>query len=664
MSELGPGPRSPLSTIAKVALASLGVLIRGERSPEFAPLLELGKLVGEPARAELLDAVARLSMSPARDDVRLIRLAKALELSRIELLAVALGLIVERDVAVGRALSALQHPVGGSRPTLGLLGRTLEWAVEPGTEPLDVLVSGSAVTTGLITLTPEENPMPERALSVPAHLAAALLGLPASAAGAVVGGGDGMPRLSPTLLEQARRHGHALTSRPDAALAIRSGSQAERRAVATAVCESLGKRPLFLSRIQVPGITPWLALDNLLPVFECELGPSERFEVPALPQYRGPRIVTAGPDGGITGRDGAPFAWHVPVPAAAERRALWAAELGDHEVAAELGDAHRHGCGRISELARLAKQRAAMDEREHVTADDVVEAAWSSDASGLEALAEPMRAWVPRESLVLGVRTQEQLDLLLLRCRRREGLVDGLGICATTRYRPGVRALFVGPSGSGKTLAVGWLASRLHMPLYRVDVASVVSKYIGETEKNLAQLLARAEEAEVALLFDEADSLFGKRTDVKHSNDRFANAQTNYLLQRIESYDGIALLTSNNRSRFDSAFTRRLDFIIDFPTPDAEQRRALWQVHLGEHHDIDTGQLNRLAVSLDLVGGHIRNAVLSAAVVAGAEGRRIGWNDVMRGVEAEMRKLGKQVPAGLDDGNGRARLRPVRNDRR
>ena len=114
-----------------------------------------------------------------------------------------------------------------------------------------------------------------------------------------------------------------------------------------------------------------------------------------------------------------------------------------------------------------------------------------------------------------------------------------------------MRALFTGPSGTGKTLAAGWIATRLGLPLYRVDLASVTSKYIGETEKNLSQLLARAEQAEVILLFDEADSIFGKRTDITDSNDRFANAQTNYLLQRIENYDGIVLLTSNSQARFD-----------------------------------------------------------------------------------------------------------------
>src|SRR5262249_23617527 len=203
-----------------------------------------------------------------------------------------------------------------------------------------------------------------------------------------------------------------------------------------------------------------------------------------------------------------------------------------------------------------------------------------------------------------------------LRCRCRDGLAQGLGASASARYHPGVRALFVGPSGTGKTLAAGWLATRLGLPLYRVDLASVTSKYIGETEKNLSQLLARAEQAEVMLLFDEADSLFGKRTDITDSNDRFANAQTNYLLQRIENYDGIVLLTSNSQARFDDAFTRRLDFIIDFPTPGPEERRNLWRSHLGPDIALTSSDLNRLAVLVDLNGGQTRNAVLAAAVRA------------------------------------------------
>ena len=154
-----------------------------------------------------------------------------------------------------------------------------------------------------------------------------------------------------------------------------------------------------------------------------------------------------------------------------------------------------------------------------------------------------------------------------------------------------------------------------------MDLASVTSKYIGETEKNLAELFGRAEHAEVVLLFDEADSLFGKRTDVKDSNDRFANQQTNYLLQRIESFEGITLLTSNSRARFDSAFTRRLDAIIEFLAPGPVERRALWLAHLGAANTLDAVALNRLAANCDLAGGHIRNVVLGAAALAGAGAR-------------------------------------------
>ena len=241
---------------------------------------------------------------------------------------------------------------------------------------------------------------------------------------------------------------------------------------------------------------------------------------------------------------------------------------------------------------------------------------------------------------------RDELQMLFLRCRHRDRLVTGLGLSATVRYHPGVRSLFVGASGTGKTLAAGWLATKLGMPLYRVDLASITSKYIGETEKNLSQLLSRAEQAEVVLLFDEADSLFGKRTDVQQANDRFANAQTNYLLQRIESFDGITLLTSNSRSRFDSAFSRRLDMIIEFPLPQAEERRSLWQSHLGNHH-LTQSQLNQLAATVDLSGGNIRNAVLAAAVIAQSQTRPITFTDVVRGVDSEYRKLGRQLPAEL-----------------
>ena len=211
----------------------------------------------------------------------------------------------------------------------------------------------------------------------------------------------------------------------------------------------------------------------------------------------------------------------------------------------------------------------------------------------------------------------------------------------------GVKALFVGPSGTGKTLASSWLSTKLGLPLYRVDLASVTSKYIGETEKNLAKLLAQAEQDEVILLFDEADSMFGKRTDVKDSNDRFANAQTNYLLQRIESYKGIVILTSNSRARFDDAFTRRLDMMIDFPLPEPDERRAIWLSHLGSNHELSIKQINQLAAKSDLCGGHIRNAVLTATVFAKHEKKEMNMIHIIEGLIGEFKKIGRQISPDL-----------------
>jgi SpoVK/Ycf46/Vps4 family AAA+-type ATPase len=279
----------------------------------------------------------------------------------------------------------------------------------------------------------------------------------------------------------------------------------------------------------------------------------------------------------------------------------------------------------------------------------VRQAARNGAAGELGTLAQLLPENVPDDALVTPPDLRMQLLALRQRCERREGLADHLGPSARTRYRPGVRALLVGPSGTGKTLAVGWIATSLGLPLYRVDLSSVVSKYIGETEKNLAQLFARAETAEVILLFDEADAMFGKRTEQKDSNDRFANQQTNYLLQRIESFDGIAILTSNSRSRFDSAFTRRLDAIIDFPAPGPDERRALWLAHLGAQHALEIAQINRIAANCDLAGGHIRNATLAAAsLTAPVDGGPVLDYGVLRqAIESEYCKLGRQVPAGL-----------------
>lgn len=618
-----------------------------ELIPEVRFLLESVEAV-DPDWEGWTATLAPYLATPAPDDLPLIRLAEGLDLSVLELLAVALAAAVEADVMVGRVLAHVQAPLGGSRPTLGLLATSLQAVTPSGLAVIDALFSGTAMSTGLLSLQGEGAPLPERAISVPVSLCLALAGIDAVWPGTTIGlGSTSEVPLPSSVLEAAEQQAIGLRSARQRGLVIRSGSLAEGKSVALAVATALRSRPLFIDTDQLHGLGPWLLLRNLLPVFSLELAPGERKILPSIPGYPGPMLALCGPDGSVETADGSVLNWTLGVPCQEERRRLWQEALGSDALAADLAGQHRHGSGRIAHLGKLAHHQSAVNGRNQPSMADVVAASWTGEGAGLDALAQPLRASVPDEALVMTDALRRELEGLLARCRFRDGLVDGLGASASTRYYAGVRALFVGSSGTGKTLAAGWLAERLGLPLYRVDLASITSKYIGETEKNLAQLLARAEHAEVVLLFDEADSLFGKRTDVREANDRFANAQTNYLLQRIETFDGITILTSNSRARFDSAFSRRLDTIIEFPIPGPEERRALWQSHLGSQHDLTQRDLNRLAATADVCGGNIRNAVLAAAVLARSAQRPISYSHIVQGLTSEYKKLERHLPVDL-----------------
>jgi SpoVK/Ycf46/Vps4 family AAA+-type ATPase len=207
-----------------------------------------------------------------------------------------------------------------------------------------------------------------------------------------------------------------------------------------------------------------------------------------------------------------------------------------------------------------------------------------------------------------------------------------------------VVALFAGGSGTGKTMSAEVVAADIGMDLYVVDLSTVVDKYVGETEKNLERIFTEAAGVHGVLLFDEADAIFGKRSQVKDARDRYANVESAYLLQRMESFDGIAVLTTNLRSNVDEAFTRRLDVVADFPMPDAAQRLALWDRCLGtalpRAEDLD---LAFCAERFELAGGSIRSCAVSAAYLAAAVGRPVTMADVIAAVRQEYRKLGRLV---------------------
>jgi ATP-dependent 26S proteasome regulatory subunit len=235
---------------------------------------------------------------------------------------------------------------------------------------------------------------------------------------------------------------------------------------------------------------------------------------------------------------------------------------------------------------------------------------------------------------------------LLARIRERRRVYEDWGFAEKIGRGLGVSALFSGPPGTGKTMAAGLIAHDLGCELYQVDTSKITSKWIGETEKNLAALFDAAEAGHAILLFDEANALFGKRTDVKSSNDRVANQETNYLLQRLETFSGICLLTTNHESSIDEAFRRRLSVHVRFPMPEVDERRHLWRALLPAAAPT-AGELgiDALADTFVMSGGYIRNAVLRAAFLAADAGTSIGGAHLLRAARLEYEALGKVVPA-------------------
>jgi hypothetical protein len=585
---------------------------------------------------------------PAPSDVPLAQLADRFNLRPVETLAIRLAVAAEQDLLVGHLLSHLQPPLALSRPTIGLVAQA--YAPDDVHRAVHLLGQGGATRCGLLQLCGEDRPLPERQLRIPLPTALALQSMECPWVGTtLLSPGQRSLRLGATAEARlAVLAARLTTDGPIApALVIRCGDGFEARAAASQLCSHLNLQAVLVHTDQLAGLAPWLVLNGMLPVFTHWLTPGERKAVPVIPGFNGPVMVLTGPDGEFESDDRSVLDWRIETPNVTERAALWRAALGDAPLAERLAAEYRHAAGRIDALAAKAREEAQLRGCSAVTHADVRTVSRRGDAVGLGALAELISEDVTDDALVVSGALHRELESLVVRCRRREQFPDALGPSIRARYRPSVRALFVGPSGTGKTLAVAWLATRLGLPLYRVDLSAITSKYIGETEKNLSQLLARAEQNEVLLLFDEADSLFGKRTDIHDSNDRFANAQTNYLLQRMESYDGITILTSNGRSRFDDAFSRRFDAIVSFPPPGAEQRRELWLAHLGPGHDVTTAQLNQLAAAAELTGGQIRNAVLRGAVAAAQDGSTIRHRHLLVGVAGEYGKLSRQLPNEL-----------------
>ncbi|MEN8582284.1 ATP-binding protein [Burkholderia sp. RS01] len=339
-----------------------------------------------------------------------------------------------------------------------------------------------------------------------------------------------------------------------------------------------------------------------------------------------------------------PLLVEVPVSTSAERSDLWRAALGplnSLDVAAATS-AFRLRPEQVARAAGSAQIQATLAADGRITASHLGAGARAENGSALDRLARRVEPLVGWDDLVLPDAVLLALQEVALRAKHREKVLGDWAMRPGAGRGHGVAALFAGDSGTGKTMSAEVVAQDLGLDLYVVDLATVVDKYVGETEKNLERIFTAAAGVNGVLLFDEADAVFGRRSEVKDAHDRYANIESAYLLQRMETFDGLAILATNLRANIDEAFTRRLDVVVDFPLPDASHRSVLWDRclgrALGRAADLDLAFLGK---AFELAGGAIRSAAVTAAYLAADDGGTVTMRHLVTAVQREYRKLGR-----------------------
>jgi hypothetical protein len=324
------------------------------------------------------------------------------------------------------------------------------------------------------------------------------------------------------------------------------------------------------------------------------------------------------------------------------------ADAADRSALRVLAGKFRLNADQVADAAEAARGLALRRNpaAAHVEVDDLYAAARSQSTPILNDLARKVPPHFSWDDLILPAEIKEQLREICAHMEYRAVVLDEWGLARRLSLGRGLTALFAGNSGTGKTMAAGVMSGALGLDLYKIDLSGVVSKYIGETEKNLAGIFREAETSNAILFFDEADALFGKRSDVKDAHDRYANIETAYLLQKMEEYAGIVILATNLKMNLDEAFLRRLSFVVDFPMPEEDDRLRIWKTTIPAEMplapDVD---LEFLARQFRLAGGNIRNIVLAAAFLAASEGTGVAMSHFIRATRREYQKLGRMVTA-------------------
>jgi len=650
------------------------------------------RLLDEPVRpiapAQVADSL--LDQVEARADeaeragaeVRLRRLADRFMLPPLDVELLLVALAPDVDARFERFYGYLNDDVSRRRPTVGLaLGLT---AAPPASAAARARFSPDAplAAGGLLLVEEAERPFLSRSLRVPDRVAAYLLGDDrpdprlTGLAEPVGLGASGYPgeialewAAAAAPLAAALRGGVGLVY-------LREHPGGAAQAVAAAALAAAGRPVLRLDLaalaadpapaevVAAAGREARLRGAGLVagPVDALGTGPTQHALTQHAPagQARLLRMLAALPAPVLlTGQAGwdprwareSPLLAPVPRVEAGQRTALWRQALDGALADGALADGTDLASvlapfqltpEQIGRAAAAARGQARLSGDGAVTAEHLRAAVRTQNGAGLERLARRIEPAVGWADLVLPVPVLEQLRELALRARHRDRVLGEWAMRPGGGRGRGVMALFAGDSGTGKTMSAEVVAADLGLDLYMVDLATVVDKYIGETEKNLERIFTEAAGVNGVLLFDEADAIFGKRSEVKDAHDRYANVESAYLLQRMESFDGIAVLTTNLRANLDEAFTRRLDLVVDFPVPDQAQRRALWDRCLGRTlprgDDLD---LDFCARAFELTGGSIRACAVTAAYLAAEADRPVTMADLVAAVRREYRKLGR-----------------------
>jgi AAA+ superfamily predicted ATPase len=583
--------------------------------------------VPDPAAREAVDAA--LAAARTREDDPLARIAAALDLDVGEELLVAGAWWAETDPHFAIALGCAHDDAGRRYASASLLRLLLEpfgVAVPPAVPDGHALARCGVLEPGA-------------GVAGPLELTPVARDLVAGGVPAPIGDPGPPPRRLGGLRAALARHLRAGRG----PVVLRGPHGVGRRALAAAAARDAGLVPVGPEH-PAPQLRLLARAGGGVPVVPAELLADLGWE------ERDPLVAWAPPGPAPAGH-----LVDVPAPTHAERARRWRRELPSSGGGRRAGDRlARAMASRFSftegDIAAVgARARAEADWRGRpLDADMVWESARRHPQHALDRVAALLSPSFTLDDLVLRGDARRALDELVAHVALQDVVLDGWGFRRRLPRGQGVAALFSGPPGTGKTMAAEAVASALGQDLYRIDLSAVVSKYIGETERNLASAFSEAERAGAVLLFDEADALFGKRTEVRDAHDRYANLEVNYLLQRVETFTGLAILATNRGSAIDDAFLRRLRFAIRFELPDRQLRRELWRRAFPPEAALAPMRWDALAEA-ELAGGNIQAAALAAAYLAAGDGDVIGPSHVERALRREYDKLGRAWPgAGLE----------------